>query len=235
MVSSAQLRMHKLPVPQHPPQFTLRPWFSLTLRYFDFGNQITVANLNSVLTTQTGLVPAGGFQNIRMISARFWGALVAQNASTLLQPVTVGVHDLIQTVQGNSAALGSTGIMEVYNDYPDQVNRAKIGFTYSIAQQNVVIQGSSTNTQPLFQTSGFGTGSVALFHILFRNGNSTNPIQFSAESAASQVVINAESNSCGCGNQADSDEEAFSDFNYIQGPHYSGRPLSSRKSGTCRT
>jgi hypothetical protein len=164
------LRMRKLVVDPHPNEFTFRPWFPLTLRIEPTGLNITLGEVQAALSTQLGTASAFSSFWVRFQEVRCWGSLRAMNAGTSLQPIVIQPNDLFS---GFSFASGQEDVLESYSDYPDQVSRARIGYSYSFAQQQVSVFLNQGSTLVLLRTTGMATGSIILIRLLWRSGVQT--------------------------------------------------------------
>jgi hypothetical protein len=165
--------MHRFAPPTHPPQFTFRPWHSLTLRIANLQQtDLTFALVYGYLLSQLELSPtanAGNAFNVRFKGVRAWGAISGQDSSSSLQPLNVIAYSLIE---GEASNFTFNQVLEVYSDYPDQVNRAKIGFRYPEAHSSVPILVGTANTAKFLTVTGAnGPGSLILIDILFRSAS----------------------------------------------------------------
>lgn len=163
----------KINIPSHPPSFDMQPWFQITLRLLNPPAAITINVIRSALASQLQQAEVSDF-DMRIFECRFWGSLVDGNGA--LQPLTVRVFDPIYgaPVAGSLAPVSNT--TAVLQDFPDRVNRARLGFRYTPAQQQVVIPCSSTNgTASMYSTAGMGTNSVAYLNVLWRPRSTLAP------------------------------------------------------------
>ena len=62
-----------------------------------------------------------------------------------------------------------TEILEVLTDYPDQVNRARVGYHYSLAQRQIVLR--LDNTVQLYRNQGVGAGAIMYVYLFWRSPN----------------------------------------------------------------
>lgn len=150
----------------HPPEFTSRPWFSLTVRVQDVPTIFTVDLLLTALLSQLGfsaLTPAN--LAVRIRSVRIWAPLVGFSSTTPLQPLTVAIADFIRPNDSGTAATERT--LEQYTRYPDQVQRASVGYRYGETHSSIALT-STTIAARLLTCVGAGAGSVAYFEVLFR-------------------------------------------------------------------
>jgi len=156
------LNFHKLKAPSHPPEFTAVPWYNLVLRIQDPPTIITKNSIRDNLFSQLGIISLQPTQiDFRFQAVFLWGAMTTSN---ILNPVSLAVIDPISLA--NIASTGAGGISTVLIDYPDYVNRARVGFKYSEAQSKAVM--SSGSTVPVFNTTGAGGGSVMYIHLNWR-------------------------------------------------------------------
>jgi hypothetical protein len=165
-----QMKGHELKVPPQPPEFTSRPWFSLTVRVDNVPATFSLANLMQQFRNQLGFGP--DFQvYVRLKNIRIWGPLVPFSATTTLQPLNVSFYDFIAENSFTSTTITlENRILEQYTRYPDQLHRASIGYEYSLAHQSVALFQSTTNNLNLCASSGTGAGSVAYVQLLWRPG-----------------------------------------------------------------
>lgn len=161
--------IHSFPVDSNPPAFTTRPWFPLTLRLFNPGTNITIGSIINSLALQLG--SSDTTFTIRFLDARFWAAIISQNASTALSALSVTVLDIFQ----NTLSTTETPLQS-YADFPDQVRRSCIAFAYSDAQRNLPINSTTTATNVVYRTQGMGAGSVVYLRILWRFSGTVPPI-----------------------------------------------------------
>lgn len=157
------MRGHKFKVPNHPPEFCSVPWFPLILRINNPLLAITLGNVYSAFVAQlSGLSFSGSTLNIRLQSIRIWGPIPTTNT-----PLNVQFREIFDDILGSSPA-GSVGILEDVTDYADQVNRARVGYSYSTAQQQKALFVVTGQADPLCTLSGAGAGSVAYISLLWR-------------------------------------------------------------------
>jgi len=148
-----------------PPEFTSRPWFNLTVAVAILpATQLTSTGLIQVLAAQLGMSSVTEISRIeiRLYTVRLWSPLVA-GATTTLQPAIVTIFDPIQVA---SSAPGASRTLEEYTRYPDQVNRASIGYRYPIAQSDLVIQ--QPNAVTLLGYNSAMTNGLAMFQLSWR-------------------------------------------------------------------
>lgn len=154
-------------VPQ-PPEFVSRPWFSLTVRLESIGTTVGLNSIVTAINSQLGLTtePIA----VRLQHVKVYAPLVAFGAGGPLTPLSVGVLDFIaENVATTSVA--PTRVIEQFTRYPDQVNRACVGFRYGVAHSSLTLQAAAgTADTNILTTIGAGPGSLALFHVLFRTG-----------------------------------------------------------------
>lgn len=151
---------HKLKVSPQPPEFTAVPWYPLTVRIANPPATITRNILREAIQSQLGFTSAYVF-DVRLQSVKLWGALVSPSGSSFLNPTTLAIVDPVRTP--------ATEILEVLTDYPDQVNRARVGYQYSIAQRNVVVR--LENAVELYRCQGVGAGAIMYVHLFWRTPN----------------------------------------------------------------
>jgi hypothetical protein len=158
---------HKWSIPPQPPQITFVPWYNLTLRIDSPPSITTTATIQAALASQLNVTFDNSFCFVRLQRVRLWGQL--QNDSTLA-PVNVIIYDPIQT-SAQSGSIGVVRILEQFIDYPDQVNRARIGYIYPKAQREASLRLANTNPSQLIFASGMSTGSVMYINLQWRSFN----------------------------------------------------------------
>jgi hypothetical protein len=155
-------RGHKIPVPNHPTDFCAQPWYPLTVRLVDPGN-ITLGSLYVQLAAQlSGISFVGSLANVRIMAIRVWGPIPTTNAA-----LSVKFHDVFDDLIG-ATPLGSQTILEVVENYADQVNRARVGYIFSTAQQQKSVLISSGAPDIIATITGGGTGALAYVQLLWR-------------------------------------------------------------------
>lgn len=166
-------RGRELRIPPMPTEFTSRPWWPLVVRLENSGTSLGLASLGANLRTQLGFaadVPVA----FKLKSVRVWGPLVSFVGTGPLAPLSVAILDPFgQNAQNSGTATTATRVLEQFTRYPDQVNRACIGYEYSIAQQNLALslQGIPVGSDlSLLQLTGAGAGTVIYFYVLWRSG-----------------------------------------------------------------
>jgi hypothetical protein len=157
-------------VPTHPPAFTAIPWYNLVVRIFDPPATVTSVGLAAAISTQLGVTFTGSVINVRLQSVRVWGALVANNATSSLQPLSVNVFDPIASSFNGSVA---NRVLEALADYPDAVKRAAVGYKYPKAQREVSLNVYNQNAVLLLSLQGAGAGSVVYFNVQWRTAVTT--------------------------------------------------------------
>jgi len=148
----------RIKVPNHPPEFTSRPWFPLIVRIPDVST-ITHGSLRTNLLTQLGFGAATNTLCVRIKSIRVWGPIPVTPA-----PLNCIFYDTFVDVSVSP----TDSILEQITDFPDAVNRARVGYQYSDAQYNRSNVLLATSTLPFVSTSGAGPGSVAYVQLLWR-------------------------------------------------------------------
>jgi hypothetical protein len=157
-------------VPTHPPGFTAIPWYNLVVRIADPTATVTSINLAAAISTQLGVTFTGSVINVRLQSVRIWGALVANNATSSLQPLSANIFDPIAASFNGSVA---NRILESLADYPDAVKRAAVGYKYPKAQREVSLNIYNANAVNLLTLQGAGPGSVVYFNVQWRTAVTT--------------------------------------------------------------
>lgn len=149
----------KLRVPNHPPEFTSRPWFPITLRIDSPGTTVLLSQIRLALLTQLGFGAATTSLCFRFQSVRLWGPIPITPS-----PLIMIIYDLLY----DPAASNAEGVLEQITDYPDAVNRARVGYRFSDAQYQIS-RVASTATANLFSSQvGAGTGAVMYINCLWR-------------------------------------------------------------------
>jgi len=77
------------------------------------------------------------------------------------------VRDVFDSNVGSIAA-ASQMILEEVSDYADAVNRARVGYVYSSAQQQKSLLASIGAPDEIVDLSGTGNGSIAYIKVLWR-------------------------------------------------------------------
>jgi hypothetical protein len=159
-----------LNIPSLPPSFDAQPWFPLCLRVTNVPPTFTIGALRSALASQLQLAVAPEI-DVRFRDIRFWARLNS-SASTALQPCTMRVFDPLTVATIASPALASTAA--VIQRFPDQVNRASIGYRYTPAQSQVAIPmpASRISTIPIAAFVGGGDDAVIYFNLWWRTNSS---------------------------------------------------------------
>jgi hypothetical protein len=153
----------EIKVPSLPTEFTSRPWYPLVVRFEAPSTNVTATQIGANIISQLGIVAPQGL-NFRLQSVRFWGALISPGSTVQgLNPVTLNVLDFISQT---SATVERT--LEQYIRYPDQVNRASVGFEYPDAHKCLSI--SSVQAMDILRISNAGPNSVLYFHLHWRTG-----------------------------------------------------------------
>jgi hypothetical protein len=136
------------------------------------------------MASQLGLTfpgtPNPGRVAVRFQSLRVWGAISAQNAGTPLQPLEVVIFDPLASTGDVSSPASGTGprVLEQMIDFPDQVNRSVVGYTYPKAQrETAVVLGNFAGTPPVAAFAGTGPNSIVYLNIQWRPAN-TIPLTF---------------------------------------------------------
>lgn len=164
------LRGHEVKVLPQPPEFTSRPWFGLTVRIDAPGTLVTSSGILASLRTQLGWasdVPL----SYRLHMIRVWGPVVSFDSNNPLQPLNVAFIDPIQEAASASGAPAIVNrVLEQYTRYPDQLNRACVGYCYSLAHQSVTYASSATAAVDVLRLNGTGPNSVVYVNLLFRTG-----------------------------------------------------------------
>jgi hypothetical protein len=103
---------------------------------------------------------------------RVWGSLVGFDSAIPLAPLNVAFIDPIQeAVAASGAPTIVNRVLEQYTRYPDQFNRASVGYSYSLAHQSVTYASSATATVDILRLNGGGPNSVVYVNLLFRTGS----------------------------------------------------------------
>jgi hypothetical protein len=184
MSLTKSLHGREIRVLPQPPEFVSRPWFSLTVRIDGPGLVVGINSLSAALRTQLGWaadVPLA----FRLQHVKVYGPLVPQASATPLQQINVAILDPIaENLVSSGAPFPTVRVIEQFTRYPDQVNRACIGFAYGLTHSLITLEsGPSTSDVELLRSTGLGTGSLILYHVLFRTG-SLNPANLPTNSSA---------------------------------------------------
>jgi len=156
-------------IPPQPPQITVVPWYNLTVRILAPAAIFTTVNLQAAIAQQLNISFETSVCFVRLQKLRIWGAL---STTANLQQINVIIYDPIQTA-APSAALGAPRILEQYIDFPDQVNRARVGYVYPKAQREASLQVSNSNPSTLVFSSGLGASSVMYVDLQWRSFNTS--------------------------------------------------------------
>lgn len=158
----------ELKVPSEPNEFTSRPWYNLVVRIANPSSTVSANDISSAIVSQLGLETGTGI-TLRLHSVKFWGQLVPTSGSSVLTPVTLRIFDPVGQNTGTTAR-----VLEEYTRFPDQVQRASVGFEYPLAQQCVSL---TPNSGPqILSLVGAGTNSVLYFYISWRSSNTSATI-----------------------------------------------------------
>lgn len=160
----------KLAISSQPTDFTSRPWYNLTVRIESPPANISALTIATAIASQLGIGVASNYQ-MRLTSVRFWGALVSNSASAPLKPVVLSILDPIG--ESDLASTGSQRTLEQFTRYPDQVNRAAVGFRYPPAQQCVSL--APVTTFVLYSLVGAGADSVMYVDLRWRPNVNSSP------------------------------------------------------------
>jgi hypothetical protein len=161
-LTTRHLLGHRLRVPHVPPEFTAVPWYPLTVRIQNPPATLTLLNLRENIQSQLGFTSTY-IVDVRLQYVQLWGALVTPTGTSFLNPVTLTVWDPFSSLGDGRSTL------EVLTDYPDQVNRAAVGYQYSFAQRQVSIR-LSTSAQ-LYSMQGVGAGAIMYVRLFWRSPN----------------------------------------------------------------
>jgi len=156
-------RGHVVSVPNHPTEFCSSPWFPLCLRIEAPGTVVTFGDLHTAFNSQlSGLALGSQSLYVRILGARVWGPIPPTPSR-----LTVAFRDVFSHIDpaGPTAVLD---VLEEVTDYADGVNRARVGYVYSTAQQSTSLVCAATSSVAFLSTTGAGTGAVAYINILFR-------------------------------------------------------------------
>jgi len=158
----AFIKAHKIKISNHPTEFCSQPWFSLVLRLNNPTGFVDAGALYNAMVVQlSGLSFTSSLINIRLQNTKVWGPIPVVNT-----PLVVRFYDLFDDIAG-STPTGNL-VLEEITDYGDQVNRARVGYVYSSAQQQKSLLLTSGSNDKVVAVSGGGAGSVAYFHLLWR-------------------------------------------------------------------
>lgn len=154
---------HRLRIPNHPTEIITQPWFPLVVRVSNPANTFTFGDLYTAFLTQyRGAITFNGSQfTIRLLRIRVWGPIPATNTA-----VSVRFFDIFDDIVATEPVRPQ--ILEEITNYADQVNRARVGYSYSSAQQQKALYVANGTQDKIFEAGGLGTGSVAYFDLLWR-------------------------------------------------------------------
>jgi hypothetical protein len=91
-----------------------------------------------------------------------WGPIPVLPAALVMT-----IRDVFDEIVGTTGS-GLINDLEVIENYADGVNRSRVGYEYSTAQQQRSVLITSGATDPVVLLSGAGNGSIAYFRILWR-------------------------------------------------------------------
>lgn len=156
---------HKIKVPNHPTDFYSKPWFPLTLRVQNPTGFVGKDQLyNSIASQLKGVSFVGSVLNIRVMSVRVWGPIPTTNT-----PLVLRVFDVFDEVLVTGAS--DQMILEEITDYADQVNRARVGYVFSSAQQQKSLIIGAGNDDKFIALGGAGANSIMYVSLLWRPYN----------------------------------------------------------------
>jgi len=149
-------------VPNHPTDFCSQPWFPLTLRMNDPNGIIDAGAVYQAIDRQlVGINFQSNLLCIRLSKVKVWGPIPTTNA-----PLVMRVYDLFDEVAGSQPA--GNMILEEITDYADQVNRARVGYSFSTAQQQKSLLITLGSNDKFLALTGAGAGSIAYWTLLWR-------------------------------------------------------------------
>lgn len=184
-------RGHEVKVPPQPPEFTSRPWWPLVVRIDDPGTLVGVGSIIGSLRTQLGFAATVPIQ-IKLQTLRVWGPLVGFDSTGPLGPLNVAFMDFIQEASaGSGLPVIVNRTLEQYTRYPDQVNRACVGFSYSLAHQSISLASAVGNDVDIMRLTGVGPGAVAYVKLLWRSGVNNPfvpPVGYESEDSEVEVI-----------------------------------------------
>jgi len=166
--SLSALKGHRIGLSSHPAEFTSEPWFPLIVRVVDCPAVVDAGVIYTAINTQLAGVFAPGVPlSIRLQTLRLWGPIPVTNHELILQ-----VSDLIAVNLGTATTVGT--LVEI-SSFADQVNRAKVGYEFPWAQQQVSLPALTLMPTIVARTRGAGTGSVLYVKLLWRPFRSDAP------------------------------------------------------------
>ena len=168
----------RLLVPPHPTEFVSNPWWNVVVRIINPPALVTTNILHAAIVSQLGITAPA--VEVRLQNVKLWGAIVAQNAQTVLQPIQIHVQDPIalSTASGNGG-IGQRELMSI-TDFPDQVSRSRVGYVYPKAQREFAIAVTPTSAGALWGINGgVGNGAIMLVYVQLRfSGSATSMFEF---------------------------------------------------------
>lgn len=167
---------HRLKVPNHPTEFDSIPWNSLIVRINNPTTSITYGSIFTSLTSQLGIASTSLLFAIRLQRVQIWGPIPTTNTR-----LAVSFNDVFDNISGSSPAGAQVQLEEITN-YADAVNRARVGYVYSSAQQQKSLLVAAGAPDSVCDISGAGNGSVAYVHILWRPFRNAAPPALQAPS-----------------------------------------------------
>jgi len=179
---------HKIKVPNHPPEFVSQPWFNLTVRISNPSLIVDLGKVFDSLAVQlAGLnLATAGNCLARIFAVEVWGPIPTTN-----MPLNVRFYDIFDHITGSQPS-GPLTIQEI-TDYADQVNRARVGYRYSTAQQQAVVLLATGSTDRLCYVTGGGNGSVMYIRLVWRPQYASAPPGLEVEDSLSEASVDFES------------------------------------------
>jgi len=155
-------------IPTCPPDFVSAPWYNLIVRIDNPATTLSKAQVQMAIESQLGFTFATNSE-VRLHRVRVWGQLVDTASSAPLQPVNMLVFDPF--------SLSATSrVLEQITGYPDQVNRAALGYEYPLAQRQTTVRLDTTLTAPILALNGMGPNSVVYLNLEWRSARASPPL-----------------------------------------------------------
>jgi hypothetical protein len=182
----------RLQLPSHPTEVNLTPWNSLTVVILGTSldgtgatKKLAVKTIETAARSQIfGAVSPPTVTSVlscRFKSVRVWGPSPTKDT-----PLRVTFCDVFDdnVVGGNQG-----GVLQRCVNYADAVNRARVGFRYSVAQQNYAVVTVFTNEQPVAYISAGNPADldsvVVYVDLLWRFSNFSDAVEFPGPESSS--------------------------------------------------
>jgi len=159
----------KLHVPERPPQVTRRPWYPLIVQVTGVVHNLQVFDLNAALVTQLQL-PSGFLADFLIKKIRVYASLVKSNTN-ILEPLMVSIYEIIS--EKAPEPIPTLRTLATLESFPDQTNRAAVGYVYPLAQASTVFNadGSEDFRIARIDNGGITDPPLILVDVLWRSNS----------------------------------------------------------------